>query len=75
MSGWGIEAEVIIYAIKQTAWAPHPSPYYMRAILDRYKMSNIRSMGEVHADRMRREAERDSAKAARWAAWYGEDDY
>lgn len=47
---WGMEPEVILNAINETGWAKRPSPQYMRAILERYKAHNIRSMPQLLHD-------------------------
>ena len=69
MRTWGIEAAVIQEAIIETGFAPHPSPHYLRAILERCKRQQIRSLDQwldaqyARSDRLRAAAE---ARNARW---------
>lgn len=46
----GMEIDVIIHAIEETAWARNPSPRYMRCILERYRDDEIYSMSQLRAD-------------------------
>ena len=43
----GMNAEVIIHALKETAWAPQPSPRYFRAICNRLMDSGAKTMEQV----------------------------
>lgn len=46
----GMEIDVIINAIEETAWARKPSPRYMRCILDRYRKEEIFTMTDLRMD-------------------------
>lgn len=46
----GMKADVIIHAIEETGWARKPSPHYMRAILERYRLRGIRTMEQLLID-------------------------
>ena len=47
----GMQPDVIIEAIQETAWAPRPSPAYLRTILQRYMSRGILTMQAVLLDR------------------------
>lgn len=46
----GMEPEVIASAINATAWARIPTPYYMRAILQRYMYEGILTAAQLNQD-------------------------
>ena len=66
----GLQASAILDAIDQTALAPRPSHYYLRAILRRYVTERITTAEAAEDQRHRRRAERDQANAETWGAWY-----
>ena len=72
----GLEASAILEAIEQTAMARRPSHYYLRAILKRYLVNNLRTAADVQRDREERARERNLANRQQWSAWYSSpDDY
>lgn len=70
----GMEPEVIVNAIRETAWARWPSPYYMRAILQRYRKMGLRSMAAVRHNAEERHNEHYRAAANREARWYDQEE-
>lgn len=54
----GMEADVIINAINDTAWAPRPSPRYLRGILLRYQDDEINTMEDLRRNQSRRDMAR-----------------
>lgn len=50
----GMEPAVIASAINATAWARFPTPYYMRAILQRYMAEGIMTEAQLDHDRQER---------------------
>lgn len=66
----GMEADVIVHAIEETAMAPNPSHYYLHAILARYIDDHILTMADVVRDEMQRRARREAKLAERESAWY-----
>lgn len=66
----GMEPDVIIAAIHETGWAMRPTPYYMRAILERYRRSGIRKIGDLADDKADFELRQDEKRERReW--WEG----
>lgn len=66
----GMEPDVIITAIHETGWARRPTPYYMRAILERYRRCGIRNIGDLADDKSDFEVQQDEKRARRdW--WEG----
>lgn len=57
---WGMEPDVILNAINETGWAKRPSPQYMRAILERYKAHEIKTMAQLLHD------QEEFAESKRW---------
>lgn len=53
----GMEPGLILDAIDQTAWAPRPSPYYLRAVLERYVLDGLTNAREAEAQRVQRRAD------------------
>lgn len=56
----GMEADVIINAINDTAWAARPSPRYLRGILLRYQDDEIYTMTDLRLNQSRRDVKRRS---------------
>lgn len=54
----GMEPGVIASAINATAWARVPTPYYMRAILQRYLAEGIMTEAQLNHDRMEQDTRR-----------------
>lgn len=54
----GMEPAVIASAINATAWARVPTPYYMRAILQRYLAEGIMTEAQLSHDRMEQDTRR-----------------
>lgn len=57
---WGMEPEVILNAIHETGWARRPTPHYMRAILERYKAWDIKTMAQLLHD------QQEFAESKKW---------
>lgn len=69
----GMETDVIINAIHETAWAKWPSPYYLRAILQRYLADGILTSAQLHHDIVERQDNTSSKRADREHHWYDEE--
>ena len=67
----GLEVSAIIDAIDQTAMAPRPSHYYLRAVLTRYWSEGLTTVEKVQEDRLRRYHEQSESKGNDWHNWYG----
>lgn len=69
----GIEPAVIVDAIERTGWARRPSPFYLRAILQRYLREDIRTMADVLGDEadLRQYQQRNGDDG--WREWYQGD--
>ena len=65
----GVTAEGIVDALEQTAMAPRPSHYYLRAILRRYAERGIYTIKDAERDRYIRRAQQRYAREER-EAWY-----
>lgn len=52
----GMDPGLILDAIDQTAWAPRPSPHYLRAVLQRYLLDGLSNALEAEEQRMQRRA-------------------
>ena len=61
----GMELEVILYALDETAWAKRPSPHYMRAILQRLRGEGILT-GEQLRHHLREREEQRQRDRNRW---------
>lgn len=46
----GMAPEVILNAIQETGWARRPSPQYLRAILERYRLHGIKTIPQLLHD-------------------------
>lgn len=62
----GMEVDVIINAINETAWARHPSPRYMRCILDRYRENDILTMRDLNIDKLGFQCDKEASKDEWW---------
>ena len=65
----GMEVDLIIEAIECTAWAPNPTPYYLRAVLRRWAGQGVWTVGQhaLHeADHRRLRANLMSDKEEKW---------
>lgn len=60
----GMEPAVIASAINATAWARVPTPYYMRAILQRYMSEGIMTEAKLNYDMMEMDGKRHNQRAA-----------
>ena len=56
----GMEPEVVLNALQETAWARRPSPQYFRAICERYRFSGLKTMAQVLHD------QQEHAQAKEW---------
>lgn len=54
----GMEPAVIASAINATAWARVPTPFYMRAILQRYLADGLMTIDQLNHDMMEKDTER-----------------
>lgn len=61
----GMEIDVIIHAIEETSWARHPSPRYLRCILERYRADEIYTMDDLRRDMRDREIDKAASRAER----------
>lgn len=50
-----MQPDVVLDAIQQTGSAPRPSPYYLRAILRRWRRDGIRNADQLAADKNKHE--------------------
>lgn len=66
----GLQASAILDAIEQTAMAPRPTHYYLRAILNRYARWGIFSGELAEKDRNERKREQRLANLRKEEAWY-----
>ncbi len=66
----GMEPAVIVDAIERTGWARRPSPFYLRAILQRYLNWGIRTMEDVHGDEADRRLYQQENGEDGWKEWY-----
>lgn len=67
---WGMEPAVIVRAIQETGWARRPTPYYMRAVLERYRRCGIRTLDDLENDKAEFDVRRDEKNIRReW--WEG----
>lgn len=60
----GMEPAVIREAIERTGWAPRPTPFYLRAILQRFQREGVRTMADVEREQIERRQRREGA------TWY-----
>jgi len=58
----GMFAAVVMEAITVTGWAPRPSPYYLRAVLRRWRRDGVLTVDQLAADR----AGHERAAAGSW---------
>lgn len=66
----GINADVIEDAIFRTGWAKRPSPFYLRAILNRYMKEGIKTLQDVADDEAELRSHQDRFGADMWKDWY-----
>lgn len=66
----GMEPAVIVDAIERTGWARRPSPFYLRAILQRYLREQIRTMDDVEGDNADRQQYQQQHGDDGWREWY-----
>ena len=66
----GMEPAVIAHAINATGWARIPTPYYMRAILQRYLYEGIMNEAQLMHDQQERDYQRDLVNAEREEIMY-----
>lgn len=66
----GMNAYVVLDAIERTGWARKPSPYYLRAILERYLRDDILTLDDVHADERDRYIYRRQKKLEKETGWF-----
>ena len=57
----GMEPAVIREAIERTGWAPRPTPFYLRAILQRFQREGVRTMADVEREQIERRQRRECA--------------
>lgn len=57
----GMEPAVIREAIERTGWAPRPTPFYLRAILQRFQRDEVRTMKDVEREQVNRQQRRENA--------------
>ena len=70
----GVKAEAVLDALEQTALAPRPSHYYLRAILRRYTEKGIHTVWDAERERHIRRSLQTYAREER-DAWYKPADY
>ena len=66
----GMDAYVVLDAIERTGWARKPSPYYLRAILERYLRDDILTQDDVMADDRDRYVYRKQKKLEKETGWF-----
>lgn len=66
----GMEPAVIVDAIERTGWARRPSPFYLRAILQRYLREQIRTMEDVGFDDAERRQFQQQHGDDGWREWF-----
>lgn len=66
----GMEPAVIVDAIERTGWARRPSPFYLRAILQRYLREQIRTMEDVEGDNADRQQYQQQHGDDGWREWF-----
>ena len=66
----GMEPAVIVDAIERTGWARRPSPFYLRAILQRYLREQIRTMEDVEGDNADRQQYQLQHGEDGWREWF-----
>ncbi|MBR2698567.1 MAG: DnaD domain protein [Clostridia bacterium] len=66
----GMEPAVIVDAIERTGWARRPSPFYLRAILQRYRREQIRTMEDVGFDDAERRQFQQQHGDDGWREWF-----
>lgn len=66
----GMHADVVIEAINRTGWAKRPTPFYLRAILNRFLQAQILTMQDVKDDEEERLDFQRQAGEDAWKYWY-----
>ena len=66
----GMEPAVIVDAIERTGWARRPSPFYLRAILQRYLRDRIKTMDDVREDEEDRQEFQKQWGDDAWKEWF-----
>lgn len=66
----GLDASAILDALEETALAPRPSHYYLRAILRRYMAQGICTRAQAEQERQAFRARREAADQEAGGAWY-----
>ena len=67
----GVQPSAILDAIEQTALAPRPTHYYLRAVLRRYANWGIFTREAAEKDRNERKREQRLAQYRNECTWYG----
>ena len=67
----GLSASAVLDAIEQTALAPRPTHYYLRAVLRRYANWGIFTREAAEKDRNERRREQRLAQYRNESTWYG----
>ena len=67
----GLQPSAILDAIEQTALAPRPTHYYLRAVLRRYATWGIFTREAAEKDRNERKREQRLAQFRNECTWYG----
>ena len=66
----GMDPNLIVEAIEQSGWAKKPTPYYMRAILNRYLDEDILTLEDLLADKAERRAEKARERYGQTKGWF-----